>query len=74
MTNADRIRQMTDEELAFIIMCPYDTTGKPSEIMPCVKDGNIQELVPPQFCYECTTKWLQAEAEEQEKKQQEGKQ
>lgn len=30
MTNGDRIRQMTDEELAEIIMCPYDD---PAEMM-----------------------------------------
>lgn len=38
-TNGDRIRSMTDEELAWILMCPYDTAGEPEEIMPCVRDG-----------------------------------
>lgn len=67
MTNADRIRKMTDDELAEIIMCPYDTVGKPANIMPCVRDGNMQVSVPPQFCYECMRKWLRAEAEEEPK-------
>ncbi len=65
MTNADRIRMMTDEELTKIIMCPYDTAGEPADIMPCVREGNVS--VPPQFCYECTRKWLRAEAEEEPK-------
>ena len=36
MTNADKIRAMTDEELAEYIPCPYDTAG--AEIMPCILD------------------------------------
>lgn len=64
MTNADRIREMNDEELADIIMCPYDTAGKPAHIMPCVKDGNIQELVSPEYCKKCMMMWLQSEVEE----------
>ena len=64
-TNADRIRSMSDEELAEIILCPYDKAGKPAHIMPCVKDGNIQELVSPEECKACMMKWLQSEVEEQ---------
>ena len=63
MTNADRIRSMSDEELTEIIMCPYDTAGKPIEIMPCVRDGNVQELVPPENCKKCMMEWLQSEVE-----------
>lgn len=48
MTNGDKIRAMTDEELTKIIMCPYDTAGAEFEIMPCVKDGGIQEFVSPE--------------------------
>lgn len=51
-TNADRIRSMTDEELANIILCPYDTAGSPASIMPCVKDG-VQQLVAPDDCHKC---------------------
>lgn len=63
-TNADKIRAMSDEELAKIILCPYDTAGKPIDIMPCVKDGNIQELVSPEDCKKCMLEWLQSEVEE----------
>lgn len=62
-TNADRIRHMSDEELTEIIMCPYDTVGKPIEIMPCVRDGNVQELVPPEDCKKCMMEWLLSEVE-----------
>lgn len=65
MTNADRIRKMTDEELTKIIMCLYDTVGESVDIMPCIRDGKVQ--VSPQFCYECMRKWLRAEAEEEPK-------
>ena len=63
-TNADRIRTMGDEELIKIIMCPYDTAGKPIEIMPCVRDGNVQEFVPPEDCKKCMMEWLNSEVEE----------
>lgn len=62
-TNGDRIRSMSNEELTDIILCPYDTYGKSTEIMPCVKDG-IQELTPPEECKKCMMKWLQSEVEE----------
>lgn len=45
MTNADRIRSMTDEELASKIMCPYER-----EYRDCKDD-----------CYECCLKWLKSE-------------
>lgn len=63
-TNADRIRSMSYEELTEIILCPYDIAGSPANIMPCVKDGNIQELVSEEFCKKCMLKWLQSEVEE----------
>ena len=62
-TNADRIRSMSDEDLTKIIMCPYDTAGKPIEIMPCV-NGNVQKLVSPEDCKKCMMEWLQSEVEE----------
>ena len=67
MTNADRIRKMTDEELTKIIMCPYDAAGEPADIMPCIRDGNVQVSTSPHFCYECMRKWLRAEVEEEPK-------
>ena len=57
LTNADRIRSMSDEELADIILCPYDTEGNPIEIM-------LQKLVSPDNCKKCMIEWLQSEVEE----------
>ena len=55
MTNGDRIRNMNDEELAAVILCPYDTAGDPIDIMPCVKDGKQQFSI----------SWLQRESSEE---------
>ena len=52
MTNADRIRSMTDEELALVVMCPADITLRDTE---CDQHNN---------CTECTLNWLQRESEE----------
>ena len=46
MTNAERIRQMTDEELAFYIICPY---------VYCQKGPYVQ-------CKNCVLEWLREEA------------
>lgn len=61
MTNADRIRNMTDEELAVSIMCPaeYDL-GFNKE---CKCTGNMNRN-----CRKCTLEWLQSEAEQEEKR------
>ena len=53
-TNADRIRSMTDEELATNMMCPNENGL--AEI-DCDKNDNCN-------CYECLLKWLRAESEE----------
>ena len=53
-TNADRIRSMTDEELAVNMMCPNENGL--AEIN-CDKNDNCN-------CYECLLKWLRAESEE----------
>lgn len=50
-TNADRIRCMTDKELASVVMCPADITGGDTE---CNQHHN---------CNECTFDWLQRESE-----------
>ena len=52
-TNADRIRSMTDEELAVNMMCPNENGL--AEI-DCDKNDNCN-------CYECLLKWLRAESE-----------
>lgn len=53
-TNADRIRSMTDEDLAVSMMCPNENGL--AEI-DCDKNDNCN-------CYECLLKWLRAESEE----------
>lgn len=64
MTNGDRIRNMNDEELAAVILCPYDTAGDPIDIMPCVKDGK-QQFVGVEECRECSISWLRRESTEE---------
>ena len=49
-TNADRIRAMSDDDLAYWIMCPYDS----------VYCNGIEHN-----CVECTKEWLQQPAEEE---------
>ena len=61
-TNADRIREMSNEELAFVLMCPYDTAGEPADIMPCVKDGSNMNASPKR-CMQCTKEWLEKESD-----------
>lgn len=59
MTNREKIKQMNDDDLSFILMCPYDTTGE--EIMPCATD----ETLPSQKkCCDCIKEWLGKEAKE----------
>lgn len=53
-TNADRIRSMTDEELAIHMMCPNEMGLAEIE---CDKSDSCN-------CYECLLKWLRAESEE----------
>lgn len=50
MTKADAIRQMSDEDLAYIMICPMGI-DKDS----CITDSN---------CIECCLEWLKQEAEE----------
>lgn len=52
-TNADKIRNMSDDELATNMMCPNENGL--AEI-DCDKNDNCN-------CYECLLKWLQSEAE-----------
>ena len=53
MTNADKIRRMTDEELAYKIM-PGNYTACPVHI---IGQRNCRE-----DCTECVLEWLQEEA------------
>ena len=56
VTNVDRIRNMSDEELAVSIMCPaeYDLSFNKE----CKCNGEMNRN-----CCKCTLKWLQSEAE-----------
>ena len=58
--NGDGIRSMSNEDLAFVLMCPYDTAGETKEIMPCVKETGTMELAKPGTCYQCILAWLNA--------------
>lgn len=53
-TNADRIRSMSDEELAMNMMCPNENGLGEIE---CDKSDSCN-------CYECILDWLQSEVEE----------
>lgn len=55
-TNADRIRSMTDEELAIHMACPNDTGLAEIE---CNKSDSCN-------CYKCLLNCLRAESEERE--------
>ena len=55
ITNADRIRAMTDEELAVVIMCPIELDGRND---PCDKGLAYS-------CLECCLQWLQEPAKEE---------
>ena len=57
MTNAEKIRSMTDEELAYMLMCPaeYDLNFNRN----CKCNGEMKH-----DCIECTKQWLQSEVEE----------
>ena len=57
MTNGDRIRQMTDEELAGIIMCPYDGTEEMCETYKKMNEAHT--------CVKCSEAWLRAEHKEE---------
>lgn len=61
MTNGDRIRSMSNEELAEVILCPYDTAGEPLDTMPCVRDGDVQEFMEPEKCHACIVHYLERE-------------
>ena len=52
MTNADRIRNMTDEQLVSLIKCPYRRD---------YHKGCYEKL-----CYDCCMEWLHREANVEE--------
>ena len=62
LTMADKIRSMSEEELAAVLMCPYDMDETPFDKMPCHQNGR-QELVTVEECRKCCVNWLKSEAE-----------
>lgn len=58
MTNADRIRAMTDEELAVSIMCPAEYDLDFNKERRCNGEMNRN-------CCKCTLNWLQSEAKQE---------
>ena len=62
-TNADRIRKMPEEELAKIIVCPYDYVVNLLVKVPCY-DGIRRKPVPRIECQKCITDWLKSEVKE----------
>ena len=58
MTNEEKIKAMETDDLAMIIMCPYDTLGNGLDKLPC-----DWKLVDEPSCHRCVVEWLQKEAE-----------
>ena len=52
MTNYERIKQMSIEEMAYTIMCPYETDPDICNEYDCIK---------------CTKEWLEMEVDERER-------
>ena len=61
MTNADRIRAMSDEELAKIIEPSVDCYNCPAKSNVCEEH---YEDEPPPECLELTARWLKQEVSE----------
>lgn len=59
MTNKEKILQMSDDDLAFVLMCPYDTVGDEDDIMPCVTKNDLPTV---KNCVACIKEWLNKEA------------
>ncbi len=62
LTMADKIRSMSEEELATVLMCPYDVDGTSFDKMPCHRNGR-EELVTVEECRKCCIQWLKSEVE-----------
>lgn len=61
-TNADKIRNMSIDDLAAVIMCPY--TGDSLEDLPLCEKELFEEAPDKKTCYECCKAWLQQEVED----------
>lgn len=66
MTNADRIRAMTDEQLANIMIQLADLDsriGYCQELPKCEALLDTEEGIPASMCEQCLLQWLQKPAE-----------
>lgn len=61
-TNADRIRAMSDGELAKLIY-EADSLGYCKNLMECVKEEALGDAIPDDRCIACTLAWLRQPAE-----------
>lgn len=71
ITNADRIRAMSDEELAEKMMTHVnheiiDIVPFCKNLIECQEKLNAGEVIPDEICKKCLSEWLQSESEEQE--------
>lgn len=64
ITNADRIRAMSDEELAEFIskLDTYDGSSFCRSLPQCEADVDADVLIPSERCSECLLYWLQQPA------------
>lgn len=58
VTNADRIRAMTNEELAQLLYCS-DSLGWCHNLPECGELLNTEECIPEEKCIGCLLSWLQ---------------
>lgn len=64
-TNGDRIRAMTDEQLAKTINGLVEESGKfCRELSECGEDLDNDRLIPEERCQQCVLAWLREEAED----------
>lgn len=54
MKNIEKIKQMSEDEIAPILMCPYGS---------CIKDKGKKKLVSVNECNDCMKAWLNKEVE-----------
>lgn len=53
MTRLEQIRNMAADQLAPLLLCPYESVDK----MPCAGDCHVTE----EQCHECIISWLKEE-------------
>lgn len=55
--NGDKIRNMSNEDLAFCLMCPYDSQELPECSLECIITHSINSAASKE-CYSCVLNWL----------------